>query len=123
MFAFGLWRCFKERVICRDLQFGAEWGKDRFKLGGQFLFDFLHQGLHGCIDGWINGGNSSSELFHFFLGLKETILQGVEASFQILDTGMGHEDGWTEKGRAGSKILSKNDMDESDKGKEMNPME
>jgi hypothetical protein len=36
---------------------------------------------------------------------------------------MGHEDGGTEKGRAGSKILPKNDMDECDKGEEMNPME
>jgi hypothetical protein len=31
--------------------------------------------------------------------------------------------GETEKGRAGSKILLKNDMDECDKGEEMNPME
>jgi hypothetical protein len=36
---------------------------------------------------------------------------------------MGHEDGGTEKERAGSKIFPKNDMDECDKGKEMNPME
>jgi hypothetical protein len=36
---------------------------------------------------------------------------------------MGHEDGGTEKGWAGSKILPKNDMDECDKGEEMNPME
>jgi hypothetical protein len=37
--------------------------------------------------------------------------------------GMGHEDGWIEKGWAGSKLLPKNDMDECDKGGEMNPME
>jgi hypothetical protein len=37
--------------------------------------------------------------------------------------GIGHEDGGTEKGRVGSKILLKNDMDECDKGEEMNPME
>jgi hypothetical protein len=36
---------------------------------------------------------------------------------------MGHEDGGTEKGWAGSKIFPKNDMDECDKGEEMNPME
>jgi hypothetical protein len=36
---------------------------------------------------------------------------------------MGHEDGGTEKGWVGSKILPKNDMDECDKGEEMNPME
>jgi hypothetical protein len=58
------------------------------------------------------------------LGLDETRLQGVEVSFQVLATGMDHEDfGRTEKGRAGSKFLPKNDKDECDKGKEMNPME
>jgi hypothetical protein len=35
------------------------------------------------------------------LGLNETRLQGVEASFQVLAASMGHEDGGTEKGRAG----------------------
>ena len=79
------------------MQFGAECGKDRFKLGGEVLFDFLHWGLHGCID----GGNIGTELFHFLLCLNETILQGVEASFQVLAMSMGHEDEGTEKGRAG----------------------
>jgi len=36
---------------------------------------------------------------------------------------MGHEDGGTKKGPAGSKIFPNNDMDECDKGEEMNPME
>jgi hypothetical protein len=37
---------------------------------------------------------------------------------------MGHEDGGTEKGQAGSIFfLPKNDMYECDKGEEMNPME
>jgi hypothetical protein len=36
---------------------------------------------------------------------------------------MGHEDGGTEKERAGSIFFPKNDMDECDKGEEMNPME
>jgi hypothetical protein len=45
--------------------------------------------LMDCID----GGNIGTELFHFFLGLEETRLQGVEASFQVLAMGMGHEDG------------------------------
>jgi hypothetical protein len=75
--------------------------------------------MHGCID----GGNIGIELFHFLLGLDETRLQGVEVSFQVLATGMGHEDGGDEKGWAGLKILLKNDMDECDKGEEMNPME
>ena len=54
-FTFILWMCLREMVICRDLQFGAEWCKDRFKLGDQFMFDFLHWGLHGCIYGCIYG--------------------------------------------------------------------
>jgi tryptophan synthase beta subunit len=45
--------------------------------------------FNGCID----GGNNGTKLFHFFLGLEEIRLQGVEASFQVLATGMGHEDG------------------------------
>ena len=61
------------------------------------MFDFHHCGLHGyiedciygCIDGGITGGNSSTELFHFLLGLKETRLQGVEASFLVLGYGYG----------------------------------
>jgi hypothetical protein len=47
------------------------------------------------------------------LGLEETRLQGVEARLQLLAMGMGHEDGLTKK----------NDMDECDKGEEMNLME
>ena len=80
-----------------DMQFGAECQKDRFKMGGEVFFDFLHWGLHCCID----GANIGTDLFHFFLGLDETILQGVEASFQVLATSMGHEDGENEKGWAG----------------------
>jgi hypothetical protein len=36
---------------------------------------------------------------------------------------MGHEDGGTEKGQVGSNFFPKNDIDECDKGEEMNPME
>jgi hypothetical protein len=50
-------------------------------------------------------------------------LQGVEPSFQVMATGMGHEDGGTEKEQAGSIFFSKNDIDEHDKGEDMNPME
>ena len=39
------------------------------------MFDFRHCGLHGyiygCIHGGITGGNSSTELLHFLLGLKK----------------------------------------------------
>jgi hypothetical protein len=75
--------------------------------------------LHGCID----HDKIGTELFHFLLGLGETRLQGIEAIFQVLVTGMGHEDEGTKKGWVGSKILLKNDMYECEKGEEMNPME
>jgi hypothetical protein len=87
------------------------------------LFEFFDlggdAGLHGCID----GDNIGTELFHFWLGLSEIRLQGIEAIFQVLATGMGHDDKGTETGWVGSKILLKNDMYECDKGEEINPME
>ena len=79
------------------MQFGAGCQKYWFNLGGEVLFDFAHWGLHGCID----GNNIGTKLFHFLLGLNETILQGVEETFQVLAMSMGHEDEETEKGRAG----------------------
>jgi hypothetical protein len=52
---------------------------------------------------FIDGGNIGTALSHFLLGLCEIRLQGIEASFQYLATGMGHDDDGTEKGRVGSK--------------------
>jgi hypothetical protein len=75
--------------------------------------------LHGCID----GDNIGTELFHLLLGLGETRLQDIEASFKVLAMGMGHEDEGTKKGWMGSKHLPKNDLYECHKGEEMNPME
>ena len=102
------------------MHLGEERQKDRSKLDGRVLFDFLHWGLHGCID----GNNIGTKLFHFLLGLYEIRLQGIEVGFQFLATGMGHEDEGIEKGWVGSIFfLLKNDMYEWDKGEEMNPME
>jgi hypothetical protein len=53
--------------------------------------------MHGFID----GGNIGTELSHFLLGLYEIRLQGIEASFQVLAMGMGHDDKGTEEGRVG----------------------
>jgi hypothetical protein len=52
---------------------------------------------------FIDGGNIGTELSHFLLGLYEIRLQGIEASFQVLATGMGHDDEGTKKGWVGSK--------------------
>jgi hypothetical protein len=48
---------------------------------------------------FIDGGNIDTEISHFLLGLSEIKLQGIEAIFQVLATGMGHDDEGTEKGR------------------------
>jgi hypothetical protein len=64
-----------------------------------------------------------TELSHFLLGLYEIIFQGIDVSFQVLATGMDHDDEGTEKGQVGSKHLLKNDRYECDKGEERNPME
>jgi hypothetical protein len=45
----------------------------------------------------IDGGNIGTELSHFLLGLCEIRLQGIEASFQVLAIGMGHDDEGIEK--------------------------
>jgi hypothetical protein len=58
--------------------------------------------LHGCID----GGNIGTKLFHLLLGLNEIRLQGIEASFQVLATGMDHDDEGTEMGQVGSKLIA-----------------
>jgi hypothetical protein len=50
-------------------------------------------------------------------------LQGIEASFQVLATSMGHDDEGTKTGRVGYKFFLKNDMYECDKGEEINQME
>jgi hypothetical protein len=53
----------------------------------------------------IDGGNIGIELSHFFLGLCEIRLQGIEAGFQVLAMGMGHDDEGTEKGWWGQFFL------------------
>ena len=50
---------------------------------------------------FIDGGDIGIELSHFLLGLCEIILQGIEASFQVLAMGMGHDHEGTEKGQVG----------------------
>jgi hypothetical protein len=47
----------------------------------------------------------------------------IEASFQVLDTGMVHDDEGIENGWVGSKQFLKNDRYEIDKGEERNLME
>jgi hypothetical protein len=83
------------------------------------LLDFLHLRLHGSID----GDNIGTELSHLLLGLGEIRLQVIEATFQVLATGMGHEDKGPKMGRVGSNIFLKNYMYECGKGEELNPID
>jgi hypothetical protein len=46
----------------------------------------------------IDSGNISTESSHFLLGFCEIRLQGIEAIFQVLAMGMGHDDEGTKKG-------------------------
>jgi hypothetical protein len=50
----------------------------------------------------IDGVNIGTELSHILLGLYEIRVQGSEASFQVLATGMGHDDEGTRKGVGGT---------------------
>ena len=52
-------------------------------------------------------GNIGTDLYHFLLGLCEVRLQGIEARFQVLTMGMGHDDKGTKMGWVGSKNLLK----------------
>jgi hypothetical protein len=50
----------------------------------------------------IDGGNIGTELSHFLLGFSEIRVQGSEVSFQVLATGMGHDNEGTRKGVGGT---------------------
>jgi hypothetical protein len=42
---------------------------------------------------FIDGGNIGTDLPHFLLGLCERKGQGIEVGFQVLATGLGHDEG------------------------------
>ena len=92
------------------MQLGTDCRSDRFNLGSnvlfELLFDFLDWGNDWSNDGGmhflIDGDNIGTELSHFLLGFCEIRLQGIEASFQVLVMGMGHDDEGTRKGAGGT---------------------
>jgi hypothetical protein len=61
-------------------------------MGSEVLFDVLHFGVDGGMHFFIDGGNIGTELSHFLLGLCEIRVQGIEVSFQVLATGVGHDE-------------------------------
>jgi hypothetical protein len=50
----------------------------------------------------IDGGSIGTEMSHFLLGFCEIRVQGSEASFQVLATGMGHDGEGTQKVASGT---------------------
>jgi hypothetical protein len=73
-----------------------------FKLGSEVLFEVLHFSVDGGMHFFIDSGNIGTELSHFLLGFCEIIVQGIEASFQVLATGVGHDEEGTQKGAGGT---------------------
>jgi hypothetical protein len=81
---------------------GDKLGIEGFKLGSKVLFEVLYFGVDGGMHVFINSGNIDSELSHFLLGLCEIRVQGIEVSFQVLATGVGHDEEGTRKGVGGT---------------------
>ena len=84
------------------MQLGIDHYSDGFKLGSKVLFEVLYFGVDGGMHVFIDSGNIGTELSHFLLGFYEIRVQGIEASFQVLATGMGHDDEGKRKGVSGT---------------------
>jgi hypothetical protein len=71
---------------------GDKLGIEGFKMGSEVLFEVLHFGVNGGMHVFINDGNIVTDLSHFLLGFCEIRVQGIEASFQVLAMGVGHDE-------------------------------
>jgi hypothetical protein len=71
---------------------GFKLGSEGCKMGSKVLFDGFHFGVNGGIHVFIDGGKIGTELPHFLLGLCEIRGQGIEVSFQVLATCVGHDE-------------------------------
>ena len=98
-FSFRVQRWVRGGKICRDIQLGAyccsegcKLGSEGCKLGIEVLLDGFHFGVDGGMHVFIYGGSIGTELPHFLLGLYENRGQGIEAGFQVLATGVGHDE-------------------------------
>jgi hypothetical protein len=73
-----------------------------FKLGSEVLFHVLHFGVDGGMHVFVDGGNIGTELSHFLLSFCEIRVQGIEASFQVLAMGVGHDEEGKRQGAGGT---------------------
>jgi hypothetical protein len=72
---------------------------------------------------FIDGDNIGIELSHFLLGFCEIRVQGIEVSFQVLATGMGHDDKGTRKWVGGThRKWVMGEVYHNDQSDELNPM-
>jgi hypothetical protein len=100
-FTFGVQRWVREGNICRDIQLGANHVSEGCNLGSEVMFDGFQFYVYGEMHVFIDGDNTGIELLHFMLGLCEIRGQGIEASFQVLATGVGHDEEGKRKGTSG----------------------
>jgi hypothetical protein len=71
---------------------GDKLGIEGFKMGIKVLFEVLYFGIDGGMHVFIGSGNIGTELSYFVLGFCEIRVQGIEASFQVLATGVDHDE-------------------------------
>jgi hypothetical protein len=108
-FTFKVKRWVRGGKICRDIHLGADHcsegcklGSEGFKLGSEVLFDGFHFGIDGGMHAFIEVGKIGTDLPHLLFGLCEIRVQRIEVSFQVLTTGVGHDEEGKQKGTGGT---------------------
>jgi hypothetical protein len=86
----------------RKFHLGTYHRSDGFKLGSKVLFEVLYFGIDGGMHVFIDFDNIGTELSHFLLGFFDIRVQDIEASFQVLATGVGHDEEGTRNGVGGT---------------------
>jgi hypothetical protein len=108
-FTFRVQRWVRGGKICREIKLrtdhcseGCTLGSEGCKLGSEVLFDGFHFGVDGGIHVFIDGDKIGTDLLHFLLGLCKIGGQGIEVSFQVLATSVGHDEEGKRKGMGGT---------------------
>jgi hypothetical protein len=88
--------------IYSNIYLGVDRASEGCKMGSEVLFDGFHFSVYGEMHFFIDGGKIGTELPHFVFGLCEITGQEIEASFQFLATGVGHDEEGKQKGIGGT---------------------